>query len=107
MRIAAIIPAYNEEKTIGDVLSVVTECKQIDQVIVVSDGSTDDTVKIARQFGGVEVVELMENRGKGGAMKAGLEHTRAGIILFLDADLIGLTGDHIDAAPGRSWKTRP
>lgn len=97
MRIAAIIPAYNEEKTIGDVLSVVTECKQIDQVIVVSDGSTDDTVKIARQFGGVEVVELMENRGKGGAMKAGLEHTRAGIILFLDADLIGLTGDHIDA----------
>ncbi len=97
MRIAAIVPAYNEEKTIEDVLSVLTECKEIDQVIVVSDGSTDDTVKIARQFKGVEVVELFENRGKGGAMKAGLEHTPAEIILFLDADLIGLTEDHIDA----------
>lgn len=97
MAIAAIVPAYNEAKTIGAVLAVLTECSQIDQVIVVSDGSTDETVKIALQFDGVQVVQLLENRGKGGAMKAGLEQTSAEVILFLDADLIGLTEDHINA----------
>lgn len=97
MRIAAIVPAYNEEKTIGGVLSVLQKCKAINEIIVVSDGSTDNTVEIARQFKGVKLVELEENRGKGGAMKAGLDHTRAGIILFLDADLIGLREDHIAA----------
>jgi len=50
---------------------VLTKCRLINEVIVVSDGSTDDTVKIALQFDGVQVVELPENRGKGGAMKAG------------------------------------
>lgn len=95
MRISVIIPAYNEEKTIGGVLAVVTKCKFIHQIIVVSDGSTDGTVETARRFSGVQVVELKNNRGKGGAMKAGLEHTRSGIILFLDADLIGLTEEHI------------
>ncbi len=95
VRIAAIIPAYNEEKTIGGVLSVLAKCKEIDEIIVVSDGSTDGTARVARKFKGVKVVELAENRGKGGAMRAGLEHTQAEIILFLDADLIGLREDHI------------
>jgi glycosyltransferase involved in cell wall biosynthesis len=95
--VAAIVPAYNEAKTIGAVLGVLTKCRLINEVIVVSDGSTDDTVKIALQFDGVQVVELPENRGKGGAMKAGLEQTAAEIVLFLDADLIGLTEDHVNA----------
>ncbi len=96
MDIAAIIPAYNEAKTIGSVLTVLTGCHRIDEIIVVSDGSTDNTAEIARQFAGVAVVELPENRGKGAAMKAGMEHTDAEIVLFLDADLIGLTEAHID-----------
>lgn len=96
MDIVAIIPAYNEEKTIGSVLTVLAGCSRIDKIIVVSDGSTDNTAAIARQFAGVEVVELSENRGKGAAMKAGLEQTDAEIVLFLDADLIGLTEAHID-----------
>lgn len=97
MSISVIVPAYNEAKTIGDVLSVVMLCNLVDQVIVVSDGSTDDTVSISLNFDGVKVVELKENRGKGGAMKAGLEHTRSEVLLFLDADLIGLTETHIEA----------
>lgn len=96
MDIAAIIPAYNEAKTIGKVLAVLKSCRMVNQIIVVSDGSDDDTVKMALEYEGVDVIELLENRGKGGAVKAGLDHTAAGIILFLDADLIGLTKEHVE-----------
>ncbi len=97
MKSAAIIPAYNEEKTIGAVIDVLTQCSLIDQIIVVSDGSTDRTVHIALSYENVEVIELLENRGKGGAIKAGLDHTDAGVLLFLDADLIGLKPTHVAA----------
>ncbi len=94
MRVIAIIPAYNEEKTIGDVLQVLQETDLIDTIVVVSDGSTDGTVDVAREYD-VVVIELAENMGKGGAMAAGLESTEADVILFLDADLIGLTQAHV------------
>ncbi len=94
MEAIAIIPAYNEEKTIGDVLQVLEKVTLIQKIIVVSDGSTDNTVKVARNYN-VEVIELEENRGKGGALKAGLENISADVVLFLDADLIGLTVEHV------------
>lgn len=94
MDVMAIIPAYNEERTIGDVLSVLKEVSLVNKIIVVSDGSTDNTVKVARSYG-VEVVELQENRGKGGALKAGLDNAKADVVLFLDADLLGLTPSHV------------
>ncbi|MDO9534088.1 MAG: glycosyltransferase family 2 protein [Bacillota bacterium] len=90
----AIIPAYNEEKTVGQVLAVLKENSLIKKVIVVSDGSTDNTVNVSKSYG-VEVVELSENRGKGGALKAGLDNFKAEVVLFLDADLIGLTQKHV------------
>lgn len=96
MTITCIIPAYNEEKTIGNILDVIKEVEIIDEIIVVSDGSIDKTVDVALSKG-VKVVELKENRGKGGAMKAGLENSQGDIILFLDADLIGLTPHHIES----------
>lgn len=94
MEAIAIIPAYNEEKTIGDVLQVLEKVTLIQKIIVVSDGSTDNTVEVARNYN-VEVIELEENRGKGGALKAGLENITADVVLFLDADLIGLTVEHV------------
>lgn len=96
MNVIAIIPAYNEEKTIGEVLTVLKEIDVIDRIVVVSDGSTDGTVDVAREFD-VHVIELYENMGKGGAMKAGFESAEAEVILFLDADLLGLTSDHVHA----------
>lgn len=92
--ITTIIPAYNEEKTIGNVLSVVKQIDIIDKIIVVSDGSEDNTAEIARKFG-VEVIELKDNIGKGGAIKNGLDRSKGEIILFLDADLIGLKPKHV------------
>ncbi len=94
MNVIAIIPAYNEEKTIGVVLSVLKEVPLVNEIIVVSDGSTDNTVKVARSYN-VEVVELSENRGKGGALKAGFNIFPADIVLFLDADLLGLNPQHV------------
>jgi polyisoprenyl-phosphate glycosyltransferase len=96
MAVAAIVPAYNEEKTIGNVLIALQESAFVDRIIVVSDGSDDLTVNVVMQFENVEVIELLENRGKGGAVKAGLERCEADIILILDADLIGLTNQHIE-----------
>jgi len=94
MRIATIIPAYNEGRTIASIVEVVKKVEILDEVIVVSDGSIDDTAINARGAGAY-VIELAQNIGKGGAMLEGVKHSQAEIILFLDADLIGLTPEHV------------
>jgi len=94
MSITCIIPAYNEEKRIGSVLSTVKQVDAIDRIIVVSDGSKDRTAEIARSCG-VDVIELKENIGKGGAIKVAIDNCTSDILLFLDADLIGLKSYHI------------
>ncbi len=92
-RVAAIVPAYNEENTIDHVLTVLQQVEDIDEIIVVNDGSQDDTAEKAAKMG-VRVLNLYRNRGKGGAMKAGVQATLADIILFIDADLVGLSENH-------------
>lgn len=94
MKVAAVIPAYNEESTIGDVVSALRQSNLIDEILVVSDGSVDGTAKAARSAG-ARVLEHHQNQGKAGAMKTGFEATVAEVVLFLDADLIGLAPDHI------------
>ena len=93
--VTAIIPAYNEEKTIASVVRTACMCSLIRDVIVVSDGSIDRTAEVAREAGAV-VYELKPNRGKSQAMLFGFQQTDADIILFLDADLIGFTTKHIE-----------
>lgn len=99
MRIAAVIPAYNEEETIGDVIATLLQTEGIEEVIVVSDGSTDHTVVVARQAG-AQVKEHLTNSGKAAAMKTGFQATSADAILFMDADLLGLTETHVRALIG-------
>jgi len=94
LKVAAIIPAYNEEKTIGDVLKTLVSVKEFDEIIVVSDGSTDKTAQISKSFG-VKVLEGPERTGKGKAMKKGVKSTPADIIAFFDADLVGLIPEHV------------
>jgi glycosyltransferase involved in cell wall biosynthesis len=94
VRVVAVIPAYNEEKTVAGVVLAVRSAGLVDEVIVVSDGSEDRTAATARDAG-ARVIELQENVGKGGAMKAGVDSAAADVVLFLDADLIGITGRHV------------
>lgn len=95
-KVAVVIPAYNEEQRIGTVLKAVTRAVFPEEIIVVSDASSDRTASIARSFPGVTVIELPFNTGKGGAMAAGAKATEAGIITFVDADLTGLRPEHVD-----------
>lgn len=95
MSVSVVIPALNEESTIGEVVSVLTHISDIKEIIVVSDGSTDHTADVARE-NGARVIELNENIGKGGAMMVGVEEIESDVVLFLDADLIGLTPSHVE-----------
>lgn len=94
MRVVVIIPAYNEERTVGEVIKSALACDLVDEVVVVSDGSEDATASKAREAG-ARVIDLAANVGKGGAMQAGLRDTQADVVLFLDADLLGLTHRHV------------
>ncbi|WP_457629210.1 glycosyltransferase family 2 protein [Oceanithermus sp.] len=88
----ALIPAYNEEGTIADVVQVAVEAGF--PVVVADDGSHDGTALRAREAG-AEVVELRPNRGKGGAYAAGLERVKTPYVILLDADLTGLRPGHL------------
>ncbi|MEN3009518.1 MAG: glycosyltransferase family 2 protein [Candidatus Bipolaricaulaceae bacterium] len=95
MKVSAIIPAYNEAARIGAVLEPVLAAPSVHEVIVVDDGSTDDTAAVAARYG-VKVVRLPENRGKGAALAAGAREAKGDVLLFLDADLTGLTPKHVE-----------
>jgi dolichyl-phosphate beta-glucosyltransferase len=90
-----VIPAYNESarlgRTLEKVLAYVHSRGWNAEVIVVNDGSRDDTAEIARQFAEkdpiVRVVNNPGNRGKGYSVRNGMLHSRGRIVIFSDADL--------------------
>ncbi len=95
-KVAVIIPAFNEEKTIRAIVSVAKLSSLVSEVIVVSDGSNDHTAEYARQSGADKVIECRVNRGKAETLATGINATSSEIIVFLDADVLGLTTQHID-----------
>lgn len=94
--VAVIIPAKNEAPRIARVVNAALQASLASEVIVVDDGSVDGTADVARRLSGVRVLELPYNHGKGGAMAAGVKATKAPFVAFVDADLEGLTGEHVD-----------
>jgi glycosyltransferase involved in cell wall biosynthesis len=90
MTVSVIIPAFNEEKTVAHVVSVVKSLPYIGEVLVVDDGSMDQTSKFAEEAG-AKVIHHIKNRGKGAAIKTGFKNSKGDIVVFLDADLKNLT----------------
>ena len=82
--ITAILPAYNEEVSIGSV--VLQTKKYADRIIVVDDGSSDRTAEVA-EMAGAEVIRHPQNRGKGAALKTGFEALNGtGVVVTIDTD---------------------
>src|SRR5712691_8040236 len=89
--VSCIIPAYNEGTRIANVLSAVVSHPLLEEIIVVDDGSTDETRAVAKRFSDVRVLVQSANTGKSAAICAGVLASTSPLLLFLDADLVGLT----------------
>lgn len=95
-RISAIVPVFNEEKTVSGVVQALLQSNLIDEVICVNDGSTDGSLAILQALADrIELIDLQNNRGKGHALTVGIKRSSGEIVAFFDADLTNLSGDYI------------
>ncbi|MGN7468840.1 glycosyltransferase family 2 protein [Brevibacillus sp. SAFN-007a] len=85
-QVSVIIPAYNEADAIGATLRAIRERLFCHELIVVDDGSEDETATLARKWAD-RVIAVPRNRGKGAAVQIGWQHASGDVILLLDGDL--------------------
>ena len=91
-RVSAIITTYNSEAYIADAIkSVLNQSRLVDEIVVVDDGSTDNTRRVVVEFEdqGIKFIQ-QQNRGAGAARNKGIRETSGELIAFLDADDIWL-----------------
>ncbi|HZG35638.1 MAG TPA: glycosyltransferase family 2 protein [Gaiellaceae bacterium] len=90
MRVSFLVPAYNESRTILEVLRRISELDLDHEIIVVDDGSTDDTAARLEAWQSSNpgtMVVRQANRGKGAAIRAGIPHVSGDIVVIQDADM--------------------
>lgn len=115
-RLTCIIPAFNEAPRIRRVLDVALATPEVDEVIVVDDGSSDGTSDVVRALldsrapdaqPRLQLIRQPRNGGKTRAVATGLAAARGDFVLFLDSDLLGLKPDHLTrlAQPVLSGRT--
>lgn len=90
MLVSVIIPAFNEENTIRQVLETVQSIPLEVQIIVVNDGSTDNTFHILEELktnSELTIIQNVVNRGKGFAIRSGIQYVKGDIVVIQDADM--------------------
>ncbi len=87
MKVSAIIPAFNEADRIAGTIGALLQIRQIDEIIVVDDGSHDETARIAAVAGAEQVIRVEQNGGKGEALSRGVDAAGGEILCLVDADL--------------------
>jgi len=94
--VSAIVPVFNEEKTVKKVIEALLKSNLISEVISVNDGSTDKSLDVLKSFGGkIKQVSYKKNRGKGFALALGIQKAKGELVIFFDSDLINLSDKHI------------
>jgi glycosyltransferase involved in cell wall biosynthesis len=90
LKLSVIIPAYNERSTVAEIIARVRAVELHDEIIVVDDGSQDGTRDVLQALPPADDLKIFYhdvNRGKGAAVRMGIEHAGGDIILIQDADL--------------------
>ena len=96
---SCIITAFNENPRILNVLKVAIKIKNVDEVIVVDDGSIDNTASVVKSnFPQVKLIVHETNKGKVEAVRTGVNASKNNNLLLLDADLIGLVASETEKA---------
>ena len=85
LNISIVLPAKNESAAIGETINKIQALKIADEIIVVNDGSTDDTKQVA-EAAGAKVISHPYSKGNGAAIKTGARHASGDVIVFMDAD---------------------
>jgi glycosyltransferase involved in cell wall biosynthesis len=94
-KISCIIPVFNESERVLGVLNAVVGHELVDEVIVINDGSTDNTKQVLAGVAGINFISLDKNHGKSYAVMTGLKTARNSLIMMIDSDLLGLTKEAI------------
>lgn len=84
-KVSVVLPAKNEAAAIGLTIAAIRQLTCVDEIVVVNDGSTDQTLQVAEQAG-ARVVSHPYSKGNGAAIKTGARHAQGEIIIFMDAD---------------------
>lgn len=87
--LGVVIPCYNESKTIVEILSRVRKERCVNEIIVVDDASTDDSLKKIQGIKDmrIRVIQQSKNQGKGAALKRGFAEVKSQVVVIQDADL--------------------
>ena len=92
MKLSVIIPCYNEESTIKDIVSLVKKyIAKNDEIIIIDDASTDNTKYFIKELSvtnaNISFIFNKNNKGKGASIRTGIQNASGDIVIFQDADM--------------------